>query len=119
MKHLRSSIPGTYRNMIEGWNTGFDNFTTKSLYIPYIYPPYKQIISNQVYTCIQLLYSTHYLPCLFTMLISVNNFNLITFTIDVILLLIKPSKLQCFYRICIYMHMCMYTHNYSLYTNEC
>ena len=36
----------------------------------------------------QLLYSIHYLPCLFTMLISVNNFNLITFTIDVILLLI-------------------------------
>ena len=21
--------------------------------------------------------------------------------------------------LCIYMHMCMYTHNYSLYTNEC
>ena len=30
--------------------------------------------------------SIHYLPCLFTMLISVNNFNLITFTIVVILL---------------------------------
>ena len=34
------------------------------------------------------------------MLINVNNFNLITFTIDVILLKIKASKLNCFNRIC-------------------
>ena len=31
----------------------------------------------------------------------------------------NASKLHCFYRICIYMHLCMYTHNYNLYTNEC
>ena len=43
-------------------------------------------ISNQVH--VYNYYKVHiiYIPCLFTMLISVNNFNLITFTIDVILL---------------------------------
>ena len=38
---------------------------------------------------------------------SDNIYNRCNFVVD------NASKLHCFYRICIYMYMCMYTHNYT------